>query len=390
MIKQLFQLYQILQVYFLFHHQQEKELLTFFENIFQSLKSLTHHSKSSSNCVFSFIDTFIFYLQINLNHLADDIPNKKIFNMKIELGPSQEEIHKILILTSEINISNIHLVGNSSNALIETKLDPSLIDHYFEVSFQCINLTDAVNVAKGAWSILASLITSIEKSETLINNFQTLFLLATENLHHAENKLAVSRFLMNSFLKVPFNKEKTIKGLDYVNFAELANSYYTNLFSFLRSVTGIEDIFFSRILFIAITLFDNCDKSIFDELLPIFSSLASDQDIMHFPNVIEIIIINYCLYSDKEHTQKIVKSFKRQLDLPNHTLKSLRYLLTNYISASMNCLNTVEEITQLVKYLMKFTHDKNNKIRKAVWNAINLVFSFDDRRLDLKVNLKKN
>lgn len=67
-------------------------IIDIFENIFQSLKSLSHHSKSASNYVFSFIDSFIFYLKINLNNLVSDIPNKKIFNMKVELGPSQEEI----------------------------------------------------------------------------------------------------------------------------------------------------------------------------------------------------------------------------------------------------------------------------------------------------------
>ena len=94
-----------------------------------------------------------------------------------EIFPNQEEIHTFFNLTIKFNANSIHTINSSISVLIETKLDPSLIEHYFEISFQCINMIDWKGEANGSLNILAALILSIEKSEILINKFETLFLL---------------------------------------------------------------------------------------------------------------------------------------------------------------------------------------------------------------------
>lgn len=64
--------------------------------------------------------------------------------------------------------------------------------------------------------------------------------------------------------KVPFDKETTVKGLEYVNFPELSISYFTNLISIIKSLPltnqeliQIDNKFFNTIQLTVTTMFRN-------------------------------------------------------------------------------------------------------------------------------------
>lgn len=163
-------------------------------------------------------------------------PKKRFYNTTKDISPSKEELHKLLTITSEINIINIAKIAEEGQVMAEIELDPLLIDRYFEIGFQCINLVEALNVAKAGWLILVDLIVAIEESEILQNNFETLFLLATQNLHHFDQQPIIAQFINICLFKVLFNKEATVKRLEYVNFPELSVSHFTSLISILKSL----------------------------------------------------------------------------------------------------------------------------------------------------------
>lgn len=374
------------------------QILDFFDKTLPALRSLAHSSSQESS---QFIQNFAMRIvKVTFNYLEKlnkDDPNKKIFNMKKELGPSQEEIHRLFTMMSEINILGIHHISSGTPIQILLKVDPLLMDRYFEIALGCINSTDSVDIASGGWVILNALISSIEKSETLLNNFDSIFRFAINNFHDFGLQFHILNFLLSVFLKVPFNSEKTIQALKHVNFAELANLYYSKLFEILRSLphtregeAQLSQSLDDHINLSSVFLLKYCDDSVKNELLPLFTSLANDENISGCYKPVELILANYTCSSSREQAQKIIKAFKRQIDLEHHDVNMFRYLLNVYSTIVISNENTVESIKETIDVLLKFTNNEDEKVRKIAWCAIYNSLTFFDRKYSTDISFKKD
>ena len=229
-----------------------KKIIELFESFMQSFKTYCHPSSKNSESVSEFIENIVIYLfnYLNKNH---------------SIWPSNGEFHQLLSMTSSINRMNISNICDSSQILYETKFDPLLIDPYFEIGIQCINSVDPISIAKSGWFIMNGLISSIEKSEIIQENFQSLFQTAIDMIHINNLQKNISIFISIAILKVPFNKDKTIQSLQNVNFEELSYSYFTKIISVIRTLStnkdDIMDEFRKSILIASNVIFKNCFKS---------------------------------------------------------------------------------------------------------------------------------
>ena len=248
-----------------------QKVLDLLESFFISFKSACHPSVSRKGLSDQFIERIVTSLRKALKKLQKKSDKKIFYNMDPKLGPSQEELHRLLSMTSEITIMNIRNCFNSNIIFIETTLDPLLIDRYFDIAFQCINLIDAFGLASNGWTILTALFMHIDTNEKLRNNFEAIFQIATNNLYRVELKDYISKFLAISFLKVPFDRKKTLKGLENIDFGRLAYSYFSNLFALLRAAPSAKDEE-AESEFGNISYIRTCESEVFDELLPIFIS----------------------------------------------------------------------------------------------------------------------
>lgn len=379
--------------------QTRKSILELLENVFVSFKSVCHPSTSSDmtlNIVY-FIDFLDFSLRKSLRKIKKKKEKKFYFDMKAELAPSNDEIHKLLSMISQIRIMNIKNVNSFAPFLIDTVLDPSTIDHYLEVAFQCIDLTDAYGISKSGWTILTALITSIDKNEKIRDNFEAIFHVAVNNLYRPELQSVISQFLVACFLKVPFNSEKTVKGCEYFDYPRLAYSLFTNLISIFKSLPSVKgeistlnDSFMCMILLFIISLFSNCSSEVMDEILPIFTSLAVDEDISNCVFIVESIIANYCYFSSSEQANKIAKAFQRQLKLQSSNQSMLRFLSIIYATSVICNSRTIESVKQVTDFLTKYTKSKEEEIRKIGWMAISHSLNIFTRIANVRVSLKED
>ncbi|KAK8842713.1 hypothetical protein M9Y10_025574 [Tritrichomonas musculus] len=377
-----------------------QSILDLLEKIFISFESKCHPSDSNLNSIFIVIfdEILVMSLRLFLRQLSKKKKKKIYLDMPKEKGPSKEDIHKFLSMTSETKIMNIRMCFNSSSVLIETTLDPSTIDHYFKIGFQCINLMDAYDVSNSGWTILSALIMSIDKNKTVRDNFQTIFEIAANNLYREELQLQIANFLALSVSKVPFNKERTLKGCEYINFPKLASSYLSNLMTIFRSLPSvngetsamedpeINDLF----CFIATTLFQNCDNDVMNEILPIFTSLASDEDIAHSVYNVEKIIANYCYFAKFENVEKIEKLFRKQLETANLNFNMFRFLSIIYSRILVSNLRTIESARKTVDFLIQFTKSEDEKVRKSTWESISNCLSLLNQSYQLDISFKSD
>lgn len=375
-----------------------KAIINILDSFFMSFKAACHPSvpvEKSSN-ISSFMDYLSFYLRKDLRKLRKKKENKLIFNMKNEFGPSQDDLHKLLSMMCEVRIMNIRKCSYLMPILIDTTLDPLTIDRYLETSFQCINLTDAYGVSASGWIILSALIMSIDKKEQIIENFESIFQFAASNLYRQELQMSISMYLTVCFLKIPFNREKTVKGFEYIDFPRLAYSLISNIMNILRSLPTVngetaefDQAFLSMIVLFIIAMFQNCDNEVLEEILPIFTSLATDEGIANSAYIVENIVANYCFFARKEQSEKIIKAFKRQLRLnTNHTM--FEFLTTIYSTSLVSSQKTAESVKQATEYLMKYTKSEDEKVRKIAWNVITHTLGIFDRVVNVKVTLKED
>ena len=301
-----------------------KAVIELFQCIFISLKSKIH--PSNSDLMFSDIDLFSEIIPLSLQNDLKKLTKKKekkiFFDMKEELGPTQDEIHQFLSVTSEMRIMNIRKCLFSSSVLIETTLDPSTIDHYFDIAYQCIKNMDAEDVSISGWNILTSLMMSIEKSEKIRENFEEIFVIASENLYRIELMRIVSEFLKITFCKVPFSKKDALKGLENLNYANLASLFISNLLRIFRSLPAkdgeaqiTDSNSFNNILDSTNFLFFNCDEDVINESVSIFCSIASDEDLIHCGWLIKGIINDICMNVNSTQLEQIHNEYKKQIEL---------------------------------------------------------------------------
>lgn len=103
-----------------------------------------------------------------------------------------------------------------------------------------------------------------------------------------------------------------------MNFAELANLYYSKLFEIFRSLphtregeAQLSQSLDDHINLSPVFLLKYCDDSVKNELLPLFTSLANDENISGCYKPVELILTNYTYSSSREQAQKIIKAFKK-------------------------------------------------------------------------------
>lgn len=373
-----------------------KTVLDLLECFSISFKSVVHPSSSNGNPInlVIFLDHLVCSLSKSLRKLSSKKEPKFYFNMKEELGPSKDEIHQFLSITSEMRIMNISKCFNYEPILIETKLDPSTIDRYFEIGIECINLMDAYSVAKSGWTIMTALMNSIDKYEKIRENFESLFQFAIDNLYRQELQLVISHFLNIALIKVPFNRNKTLEGCEFINFPTLAYSFFSTLINILKSLpsmngetTTLNQSFSESIILSIITLLQYCDDEVMSELLPIFTSLPYDEDVAHCAYFVEIMTANYCFFATKEQTEAIVNKFKRQLKLQNnHSM--FNFLTTILSTSSISNQKTFDSAKQTTDLLLKYTKSEDEKIRKIAWKSILYALNIFNRIVNVKVTLK--
>ncbi|KAK8880599.1 hypothetical protein M9Y10_003279 [Tritrichomonas musculus] len=381
-----------------------KAVLDLLENFFISFKNIIHPSVSENELcpIDNFSLYLVLYLKSCLKKLSKSDTRKIFFNMNKELGPSQEELHKFLSLTSEQRIMNIRNCAYPITILIETSLDPSTTDHYFEIAYQCINFMDTEeNVSSSGWNIFSALMMSIDKNEKMRQNIEHIIEIAANNLYRIEIQYNIANFLHILFSKVPFNKKTTLKGLEHLNFPRLASLILSNLMSIFRSLpkpgdenededesADISENVLRLISSFAYSMFENSDAEVKEELVPIFVSLATDEDIAPKYEYFEDIVCNFTLNATFKQAETISKAFEKQIELRKHNSVMFSYLAKIYASILPPNLKTVESVKHVIDVIFPFTKDKDRKIRMAAWDSISSALRTSDCICNFKVQIK--
>lgn len=376
-----------------------ENILKRFESLFISFKSLCHPSISEMKAdrIINFTKYIVLSLKKGLKTISNEKKDKIFYNMPKEAAPTQDDIHRLLSMICEMKILLIRMMNFGSLTLpivIETALDPLVIDRYYDFAYQCINLIDVKDVAYNGWIVLSALVYQIDKNEKIRENFESIFESAASNFFRADIRMIISRFFCAVFSKIPFNKEKTVKGCEKFNFPKLAHLLVSNLMTLFRTLPSINEKtskinseLLSNILLFFASMVQNCDSEVMQELLPIFTSLPTDDEMSPSVYDIEPIIIDYCLYANMEQKEAVISSFKKQLLLPHHSHSRFRYLSIIFSTISLTRDKTYENVKETTDLLFQFTTDEVQKIRKHAWKAISFSLSLFSRLHNLKVTL---
>lgn len=370
------------------------------ESLFSNFKEICHPATSKSREKTNHIGYFMKNIESALKSYLNKMTNKEktFFSLSEEKWPNQKEIHEILSMICELRllfIRNMDLITMVQSIRIETILDPTLIDRYFDFAAQCINIMDAMDVAQQGWSILTALIMNIDVSDKIRDNFEVIFEIAAVNCARNDLQAFLAYFFAAVFLKIPFNNQNTIDDCQNFDFKHLAYLLESNVMAIFRKLpsrngkkAAIDTNLISLMRRYHVCLYENCGKDVMHSLLPIFVQLSTDIEIAPSAPHIMPIIRYYCMYASKEDYEIVLNSFRKQLEATSNNNSMFYYLSYIYSNIATIYAKTIDDVRPVVNFLLTFTKSDNKKVRKLAWKALSHSLTYSNKMFSPIIKVK--